>query len=41
MLSEKDMTLDPQDLPDEMDLASSEYIQSFNFRVVKRFILQS
>ena len=29
----EDMTLDPNDLPDEMDLASSEYIQSFNFRL--------
>jgi RNA polymerase-binding transcription factor len=29
----EDMTLDPNDLPDEMDLASSEYIQSFEFRM--------
>lgn len=28
-----DMTLDTNDLPDEMDLASSEYIQSFTFRL--------
>ena len=28
-----DMTLDADDLPDEMDLASSEYIQSFTFRL--------
>ncbi len=28
-----EMTLDPNDLPDEMDLASSEYIQSFTFRL--------
>ncbi len=28
-----DMTLDTNDLPDEMDLASSEYIQSFEFRL--------
>ena len=27
------MTLDPNDLPDEMDLASSEYLQSFEFRL--------
>lgn len=27
------MVLDPNDLPDEMDLASSEYIQSFEFRL--------
>ncbi|MEZ4363947.1 MAG: TraR/DksA C4-type zinc finger protein [Kofleriaceae bacterium] len=27
------MTLDTNDLPDEMDLASSEYIQSFEFRL--------
>jgi DnaK suppressor protein len=32
MLSEG-MTLDTNDLPDEMDLASSEYIQSFEFRL--------
>ncbi len=30
---EKDMTLDTADLPDEMDLASSEYLQSFQFRL--------
>jgi len=29
----EDMTLDPSDLPDEMDLASSEYFQSFEFRL--------
>jgi DnaK suppressor protein len=29
----EDMTLDPNDLPDEMDLASSEYLLSFNFRL--------
>jgi len=28
-----DMTLDSADLPDEMDLASSEYLQSFQFRL--------
>ena len=27
------MTLDANDLPDEMDLAASEYIQSFEFRL--------
>jgi DnaK suppressor protein len=27
------MTLDVDDLPDEMDLASSEYLQSFQFRL--------
>jgi DnaK suppressor protein len=27
------MTLDANDLPDEMDLASSEYLQSFTFRL--------
>ena len=27
------MTLDVNDLPDEMDLASSEYLQSFTFRL--------
>ncbi len=32
MLSEG-MTLDTNDLPDEMDLASSEYLQSFTFRL--------
>jgi DnaK suppressor protein len=30
---DEDMTLDQDDLPDEMDLASSEYIQSFTFRL--------
>ncbi|MDJ0761799.1 MAG: TraR/DksA C4-type zinc finger protein [Myxococcota bacterium] len=30
---ESDMTLDTADLPDEMDLASSEYLQSFQFRL--------
>jgi len=30
---ENDMTLDSSDLPDEIDLASSEYIQSFTFRL--------
>ena len=29
----EDMTLDPSDLPDEMDLASAEYSQSFEFRM--------
>ena len=29
----EDMTLDTNDLPDEMDLAASEYIQSFEFRL--------
>jgi DnaK suppressor protein len=29
----QNMTLDTNDLPDEMDLASSEYIQSFEFRL--------
>ena len=29
----EDMTLDVSDLPDEMDLASSEYLQSFTFRL--------
>ncbi len=28
-----EMTLDAADLPDEMDLASSEFIQSFQFRL--------
>jgi DnaK suppressor protein len=28
-----DMALDQDDLPDEMDLASSEYLQSFTFRL--------
>lgn len=30
---EEDMAVDASDLPDEMDLASSEYIQSFTFRL--------
>ena len=30
---DQDMTLDANDLPDEMDLASSEYLQSFTFRL--------
>jgi DnaK suppressor protein len=30
---ETDMTLDSDDLADEMDLASSEYLQSFTFRL--------
>ncbi len=30
---EEDMTLDQADLADEMDLASSEYLQSFQFRL--------
>ncbi len=30
---DQDMTLDADDLPDEMDLASSEYLQSFTFRL--------
>lgn len=29
----EEMTLDSADLPDEMDLASSEYLQSFTFRL--------
>ena len=29
----EDMMLDSSDLPDEMDLASSEYLQSFTFRL--------
>lgn len=29
----EDMALDANDLPDEMDLASSEYLQSFQFRL--------
>jgi len=29
----QDMTLDADDMPDEMDLASSEYLQSFTFRL--------
>ena len=30
---DEDMALDVNDLPDEMDLASSEYLQSFTFRL--------
>ena len=30
---DEDMSLDVNDLPDEMDLASSEYLQSFTFRL--------
>ena len=30
---DQDMALDTDDLPDEMDLASSEYLQSFEFRL--------
>ena len=30
---DQDMTLDADDLPDEMDLASSEHLQSFTFRL--------
>src|SRR5438477_6370171 len=30
---DEDMTLDADDMPDEMDLASSEYLQSFTFRL--------
>ena len=29
----QDMMLDADDMPDEMDLASSEYLQSFTFRL--------
>ncbi len=29
----EEMALDTNDLPDEMDLAASEYIQSFTFRI--------
>lgn len=29
----EDMTLDTNDLPDEIDLAASEYIRSFEFRL--------
>src|SRR6186997_3402314 len=29
----EDMTLDADDFPDEMDLASSEYLQAFTFRL--------
>ncbi len=36
------MSLDADDLPDEMDLASSEYLQSFTFRLRGRekFLLE-
>lgn len=39
---QEDMTLDSNELPDEMDLASSEYLQSFTFRLRgrERFFLQ-
>lgn len=30
---DEEMSLDADDLPDEMDLASSEYLQSFTFRL--------
>lgn len=30
---DEEMSLDQNDMPDEMDLASSEYIQSFTFRL--------
>src|SRR5579862_7683440 len=30
---DEEMALDVNDLPDEMDLASSEYLQSFTFRL--------
>src|SRR5262245_37044770 len=30
---DEDMTLDADDRPDEMDLASSEYLHSFTFRL--------
>jgi DnaK suppressor protein len=30
---QQDMTLDSDDFPDEMDLASSEYLQAFTFRL--------
>ena len=33
MLAVENMALDTNDLPDEMDLASSEYLQSFEFRL--------
>ncbi len=38
----EDMALDADDLPDEMDLASSEYLQSFTFRLRGRekFLLE-
>ena len=39
---EHDMALDQNELPDEMDLASSEYMQSFTLRLRgrERFLLQ-
>ena len=39
----EEMTLDANELPDEMDLASSEYLQSFTFRLrgrERRFLLK-
>ena len=33
MLAVENMALDTNDLPDEMDLASSEYLQSFELRL--------
>ena len=33
MLAVENMALDANDLPDEMDLASSEYLQSFELRL--------
>jgi DnaK suppressor protein len=36
MLAVENMALDTNDLPDEMDLASSEYLQSFEFRLLGR-----
>jgi DnaK suppressor protein len=39
----EEMTLDSNELPDEMDLASSEYLQSFTFRLrgrERRFLLK-
>ena len=38
----EEMTLDADDLPDEMDLASSEYLQSFTLRLRGRekFLLE-
>ena len=32
-MTAENMTLDTNDLPDEMDLASSEYLQAFTFRL--------
>ena len=39
---DNDMTLDASEMPDEMDLASTEYMQSFTFRLRgrERFFLQ-